>query len=84
MLRRGLLFAAGLFTGVAVTRRWKQLTKEGIKAGVRTTRKIREISEEAMEELEDVAAEAMAELDAEEREAEPHAGDDHSGKGLSN
>lgn len=85
MKRGGLIFVVGLAAGVAVRHRWRKLAKESIKAGVRATRAIREVSEEAMEELEDIAAEAMAEVDADEqRTADAHAPAESNGRNASN
>ncbi|HEX7828884.1 MAG TPA: hypothetical protein VF787_04485 [Thermoanaerobaculia bacterium] len=82
---RLVIFGVGLIAGAAMKHKWRSIAKEGIKTGVRASRKIREISEEAMEELEDVAADAMAELDAEEQHAaEASAGGDIHGHGPSN
>ena len=61
----GLL--AGLVSGVVLARHWRELTKGGIKASVRAGRKIKEISQQAIEDLEDVAAEATEELSEEDR-----------------
>lgn len=56
----GLL--SGVVSGVVLTRTWKVLMKEGIKAGMLAGRKIREVSQQAMEDVEDVAAEAAQEV----------------------
>lgn len=61
----GLL--AGVVSGVVIARNWRGLTKGGIKAGIRASRKLKEISQQAMEDIEDVAAEATEELSEEDR-----------------
>jgi hypothetical protein len=61
----GLL--AGVVSGVVLARYWRGLAKEGIKTGIRAGRKIKEISQQAMEDLEDVAAEATEELSQEDQ-----------------
>ena len=57
-----VLFFAGLVSGVVVANHWRSLTKEGIKAGIRTGRRLQELSHQALEDLEDVTAEATAEI----------------------
>ena len=61
----GLL--AGVVSGVVLARHWRELTKGGIKAGIRAGRKLKEMSQQAMEDLEDVAAEATEELSEEDQ-----------------
>lgn len=61
----GLL--AGLVSGVVLARHWRELTKGGIKASVRAGRKLKEISQQAIEDLEDVTAEATEELSEEDK-----------------
>lgn len=56
------LFLTGLVSGVVLANWWRELAKEGIKLGIQAGHKINEISQKAKEELEDVAAEATAEL----------------------
>jgi hypothetical protein len=55
-------YILGLASGVALACSWRFLTKEGIKAGVRAGRKLKEVSQMAMDDLEDVSAEAFSEL----------------------
>jgi len=61
-----ILFLAGLVSGVVLAQNWRVLTKEGIKAGIRTGRKLREISQQAIDDIEDVTAEAIDELSEQE------------------
>lgn len=66
MKKKNLFFMGGLITGIAsgvvLSQTWKVLMKEGIKAGILAGRKIREVSQQAMEDVEDIAAEAAQEV----------------------
>ena len=62
-------YLLGLATGVVLAHSWRFLTKEGIKAGVRAGRKLKEVSQQAMEDMEDMRAEAMHELARDEEKA---------------
>ncbi len=57
-------FFLGLISGLVLSRTWRVLTKEGIKFGIQAGRKVREISQQAMEDIEDIAAEATEEVAA--------------------
>ena len=65
-MKKKSLFFGGLITGVAsgviLSQTWKVLVKEGIKKGILAGRKIREVSQQAMEDVEDIAAEAAEEV----------------------
>ena len=65
-MKKKSLFLGGLITGVAsgvvLSQTWKVLVKEGIKAGVLAGRRIREVSQQALEDIEDIAAEAAQEV----------------------
>lgn len=63
-MKKRTLFAAlaGLASGVLLSNNWRVLTKEGIKLGIRTSHKVRELSQQAMEDLGDLTAEANQEL----------------------
>ncbi len=63
-----LTFFVGIISGVVLSKTWRPLTKKGIKAGIRAGRKIREVSQQAIEDLGDVTAEATEELIQEEQE----------------
>ena len=52
----------GLASGMVLAQNWKILTKESIKFGIRAGIKVREISQQAMEDLEDITAEAAQEV----------------------
>jgi hypothetical protein len=52
----------GLASGVVLAQNWRVLTKEGIKLGIRTGQKVRELSQQAMEDLGDLTAEATQEI----------------------
>lgn len=63
MKKRTLLAGlAGLASGVFLANNWRVVTKEGIKLGIRTGQKVRELSQQAMEDLGDLTAEANQEL----------------------
>jgi hypothetical protein len=53
---------AGLASGVFLANNWRVLTKEGIKLGIRTSQKVREISQQAIEDIGDLTAEASQEV----------------------
>lgn len=57
-------FFLGLISGLVLARTWRVLTKEGIKFGIQAGRKVREVSQQAMEDIEDIAAEATEEVAA--------------------
>lgn len=64
------LFAGlvGLASGVVLAQNWRYLTKEGIKLGIRAGGKVREVSQQAMEDLSDLTAEATQEVSEQDRE----------------
>jgi hypothetical protein len=62
----GLL--SGLASGIALSQMWKVLLKEGIKAGIMAERRIREVTQQAIEDIEDVVAEAGQEVEERDRE----------------
>lgn len=66
MKKKKKLFLGGLVAGVAsgvvLSQTWKLLMKQGIKAGILAGRKIREVSQQTMEDVEDIAAEAAQEV----------------------
>ncbi|HEX8145185.1 MAG TPA: hypothetical protein VF553_21645 [Pyrinomonadaceae bacterium] len=68
-MKKKMLFFAGLFSGVVIAQNWRVISKQGIKMSIRAGRKVRELSQQAMEDFEDVTAEAIEEL-AEEEEQE--------------
>jgi len=57
-----ITYVLGLASGVALACSWRFLAKEGIKAGVKAKRKLQEVSQMAMDDIEDVSAEAFGEL----------------------
>jgi hypothetical protein len=63
-MKKRTLFAGfvGLASGVVLAQNWRVLTKEGIKLGIRTGLKVRELSQQAMEDLGDLTAEATQEI----------------------
>lgn len=63
-MRKSTLFACGLAAGVILSQTWRDLTKAGIKLGIRAGNKAREFSQQALEDLGDIAAEATDELRA--------------------
>lgn len=68
MKHKKALFLAGLFSGIVITKNWRTLSKGGIKAGIRAGRKVRELSQQAIEDIEDVTAEALDELGKEQQQ----------------
>jgi hypothetical protein len=60
-------FFVGLLSGVVLAYNWRVITKQGIKLGIQAGRKVREISQQALEDIEDVAAEATEEVEGEYR-----------------
>ncbi len=64
-----MIFVAGVLSGIVLAQNWKGLSKGGIKAGIKAGRKLREFSQKALEDIEDVTAEALEELS--EQESEP-------------
>jgi hypothetical protein len=59
---------AGLASGVLLAQNWRFLTKEGIKLGLRASEKVKEVSQQAMEDFSDLTAEATQELSEHDRE----------------
>jgi hypothetical protein len=58
-------FLIGLVSGVVLTKTWRPLAKNGIKLGILTGLKVREFSQQAMEDIGDLVAEATDELTVE-------------------
>jgi hypothetical protein len=69
-MKNKTLFAGlvGLAAGVILTQNWRVITKESIKFGLRTAEKVKEVSQQAMEDFGDLTAEANEELSGSERE----------------
>lgn len=63
------VFFVGLLSGLVLARTWKVVAKTGIKTGIRAGRKIKEISQQAVEDIQDLTAEATEELSEEDRAA---------------
>jgi hypothetical protein len=63
-MKRKTIFTVGIVSGLVLARTWRVLAKEGIKYGIQAGRKVKEISQQAMEDFEDIAAEATAEVPA--------------------
>jgi hypothetical protein len=63
------VFVVGVLSGVVLSQTWKVITKEGIKAGIRAGRKFKELSQQAIEDIEDIAAEASEEVSQKGQEA---------------
>jgi hypothetical protein len=68
-MKKKVLFFAGLFSGVVIAQNWRAISKQGVKFSIRAGRKVRELSQQAIEDFEDVTAEAVEELAEEEQEA---------------
>jgi hypothetical protein len=62
------VYLAGIASGIVIAQNWKMLTKEGIKVSVRGGRRLKELTQQAMEDFQDVAAEAVEELGEQEQD----------------
>ena len=58
--------ASGVVSGLVLSGMWRPLAKGGIKTGTKGWRKVKEVSQKALEDIQDVAAEAADELAQEE------------------
>ncbi len=67
-MKKTTLFVGGLASGLVLSQTWKVLTKQGIKLGIKAGRKVREVSQQALEDIGDLRAEAAQELHEEEEE----------------
>lgn len=65
-MKKGV-FIVGLVSGLVLSRTWKVLTKEGIKVGIRAGRKLNEFSQQVVEDIQDITAEALEELSEKEQ-----------------
>ena len=61
-------FLAGLFVGWYLAESWRPLLKGGIKLGVQAGEKLKELSQKAAEEFEDISAEVSESLASEGQE----------------
>ncbi|MBV9209353.1 MAG: DUF5132 domain-containing protein [Acidobacteria bacterium] len=61
-------FLVGLVTGLVLAQTWRPLAKRSIKYGIKAGRKVKELSQQALEDISDMAAEATEELSEEEEE----------------
>jgi hypothetical protein len=59
-------FGIGVLAGVILCKKWQPIAREGVKAGIRVGREIKKLSSEVVEDFQDYAAEADAELAAAE------------------
>jgi hypothetical protein len=62
-----LTFLAGIAIGAVLYPNWRVVAKKAIKTGIKGGRKLMEFSQQAMEDIEDVTAEAVRELDEQEK-----------------
>lgn len=67
-MKKTTLFVGGLASGLVLSQTWKVLTKQGIKLGIKAGRKVREVSQQALEDIGDLTAEAAQEVHEEEEE----------------
>ncbi len=69
-MKKRTLFAglAGLASGVVLAHKWRFLVKEGIKFSLRASEKVKEVSQQAMEDIGDLTAEASQEVSKHDRE----------------
>ena len=63
-----MTFLVGLAAGMALSQYWRPLTKGGIKVGIRAGRKVKELSQQALEDIEDLTVEAAEELSEQDQE----------------
>ncbi len=61
-MKKKSVFTLGIVSGLFLAGTWKVLAKEGIKFGIQAGRKAKELSQQVMEDIEDIAAEATAEV----------------------
>jgi carbon monoxide dehydrogenase subunit G len=66
-----LAFFIGIAGGAVLAANWKTVAKAGIKAGIRGGRKVRDISQQIIDDFEDTAAEAAYEIGQREQAREP-------------
>ncbi|HYY97975.1 MAG TPA: hypothetical protein VE642_05250 [Pyrinomonadaceae bacterium] len=59
---------AGLASGVVLAQKWRFLVKEGIKFGLRASVVVKEVSQQAIEDIGDLTAEASQEISKHDRE----------------
>jgi hypothetical protein len=59
---------AGLASGVVLAQKWRVIVKEGIKFGLRASVVVKEVSQQAIEDISDLTAEANQELSEHDRE----------------
>lgn len=65
-------FFVGLLSGVVLSQTWRPLAKTGIKLGILVGYKAREISQQALEDIGDMAAEAKEEVKAQAARGTPY------------
>jgi len=65
-----LVFLIGFVSGGVLIGKWRVVAKHSIKGGILASRKIKEVSEQVREDLQDVAAEATEEIHKKDQEAE--------------
>jgi hypothetical protein len=56
----------GVVAGVILCKKWQPIARAGVKAGIRVGKEIKKLSNEVVEDIQDYAAEADAELAAAE------------------
>ena len=59
---------AGLASGIVLAQKWRVIVKEGIKLGLRASVAVKEVSQQAIEDISDLTAEASQELSQNDRE----------------
>lgn len=60
-------YVLGVASGVVAAAYWRTILKEGIKGGVRAGRVVQRISAQAIEEMQDASAEALSEIEHQDR-----------------
>lgn len=60
-------YLLGVVSGAILLYNWKFLVKEGVKIGVMVGREVKKVSAKTLEDLEDATAEAMQEVEEQDR-----------------
>jgi hypothetical protein len=61
-MKKKSVYTLGIVSGLFLAGTWRVLAKEGIKIGIHAGRKAKELSQQVWEDIEDIAAEATAEV----------------------
>ena len=69
-MKKSTLFVGlvGMASGVVLAHKWRLIVKEGIKLGLKASVMVKEVSQQAIEDIGDLTAEANQELSENDRE----------------